>query len=101
MFLYLGLEVPENVKVKLEVGGQDALDEEEAETLELRGLQVLEKTEFWVVGEQVPASGGMMVLKDAAVIVEDSLNMEDGAKYQECVDTCVIDKYRIGGIFRG
>ena len=48
---YLGLEVPEDVKVKLEVSGQDALDDEKAEPLQLRRLQILEKIVFWVVGK--------------------------------------------------
>lgn len=52
--VYLGVELCQEVKVFLEVGGEDGLDDQEAEAFELHMLQVAQEVVLWPGHEQVP-----------------------------------------------
>ena len=71
--VYLGVELSQEVKVFLEVGGQDGLDHQEAEALELPVLQVGEEVELWPRHEEVPGGRRVVVLQHRAVVIQNSL----------------------------
>ena len=72
-YVYLGVELSQEVKVFLEVGGQDGLNHQEAEALELPVLQVVEEVELWPRHEEVPGGRRMVVLQHRAVVIQNRL----------------------------
>ncbi|RUS84019.1 hypothetical protein EGW08_008197, partial [Elysia chlorotica] len=70
---YLGVELCQDLEVPLEVGGQDGLDDEEAEPLEFRRLQARDEVVGRVVEQQGPGRRRMVVLQHRPIIVENRL----------------------------
>ena len=71
--MHLGLKFRQDTEVHLEVSGQDGLDDEEAQPLQLWLAEEREEIVFRGGGEEVPAGGGVMVLQHRAIVVENSL----------------------------
>ena len=67
---YLGIEFAEKVKVPLEVGRQNRLDDEEAESFELAVVEVDEPRVPTVGEQQAPRGGRVVVLQHGPVVVE-------------------------------
>lgn len=72
--LHLGIELSQEVKVLLEVGGEDGLDDEEAESFELHVAQVAQEVVLGVRQEEVPGGSSVVVLQDGAVVVQNGLH---------------------------
>jgi len=71
--VYLGVKLGQEVKVFLEVGGQDGLDHQEAEALELHVLQVGQEVELRPRHEEVPGRRRVVVLQHRAVVIQNGL----------------------------
>ena len=74
---YLCVELCEKLKVLLEVGGEDGLDDEEAEPFELGLVEVKQPVVSRVGEEEAPDRGSVVGLEDGPVVVEDSLETEE------------------------
>ena len=61
--MYLGPECGQEVKVHLEVSGQDGLDDEEPESLHLGSLHRHQEVVLCKVGKEVPTGSSMVVLQ--------------------------------------
>ena len=79
IYVYLGVKLGQEVKVFLEVGGQDGLDHQEAEALELHVLQVGKEVELRPRHEEVPGRRRVVVLQHRAVVVQNGLRGGGGA----------------------
>lgn len=71
---YLGIELSQEVKMLLEVGGENGLDDEEAEAFELHVAQVAQEVVLRVRQEEVPSCSSVVVLQNGAVIIQHSLH---------------------------
>ena len=75
---HLGVELSEEVKVLLQVGGQNGLDDQEAETFEFHMVQVDEEVVLRVGHEEIPGRGSVVVFQNGSVIVEHCLQTTRG-----------------------
>ena len=57
----------------LQVGGQDGLDHQEAEALELHVAQAGQEVVLWPRQEEGPGGGGVVILQDRSVVVQNGL----------------------------
>lgn len=62
----------------LQVSGQDGLNDEEAEMLELHVVQVDQEVVLWPGHEEVPGSSSVVVLQHGAVVVQHRLPEQHG-----------------------
>lgn len=74
----LSIELSQEVKVLLEVCGQDSLNDKEAKTLELHVIQIDQKVELWLGQVEAPGRCSMVVLQHWPVIVQHGLRNTRG-----------------------
>ena len=72
----LRVELGQEVKVLLQVSGQDGLDDQETEAFELHVVQVGQEVELGLGQVQTPGRGGVVVLQDRAVVVQHRLESD-------------------------
>lgn len=58
---YLGVELSQEVKVLFQVSGQNCLDDQETEALELHMIEIDQEVVVWMRHEEVPGRGGVVV----------------------------------------
>lgn len=80
---HLGVEFGNEIKVFLQVSGQNGLDDEEAEMLELHVVQVDQEVVLWPGHEEVPGSSSVVVLQHGAVVVQHCLREQHGQRGAE------------------